>query len=562
MKAKPIFKILLYLLLGGLLMAGGGYGAYRGYVYVRQVHLLKQAQSYLSKSNFKKAMFCLQNALRHNPNDVQACRLMADIAEAIHSPNAIIWRSRVVRIDPNSYQDRLALARAALVVHDYVSATNALAGVNVNYRQTAAYQSLAGALAAAINQRAEAEQHFLEAAKVDPSDPSIRLNLAVVRLLGTNATAAAEARASLEELAGHATNSSLRSQALRELALDAMRHRQTQNALDWSDKLMRETNATFADNLLRLDVLQSTKAPQFKPTLTEYQQQAAKNRGTIFTMAHWQMANLPPIDTLNWLQKMPPESQTNSPVNLLEAECYTMIGDWHGLQSFLKPQDWGDVEFLRRAFQSRALRGEGLDGAATAEWELTLKQAGNEKVKLTTLLRLTASWGWSSEGENLLWSIVNQFPDDKGAAQALTQTLFANGRTRPLMMLYSLEAKRFPSDLDFKNNVAITALLLDAQEKQPGELAREVYTFAPTNVFYATTYAFSLYLGKKNGQALQVMQSLEPKDLDSPSVAGYYGLMLKAGGDNAKAKIYLARASGAKLLPEERILFEKAESEM
>ena len=38
-----------------------------------------------------------------------------------------------------------------------------------------------------------------------------------------------------------------------------------------------------------------------------------------------------------------------------------------------------------------------------------------------------------------------------------------------------------PSSLAIKNNLAFVALLLDAQEFKPHELAREVYKLAPTN---------------------------------------------------------------------------------
>jgi len=126
------------------------------------------------------------------------------------------------------------------------------------------------------------------------------------------------------------------------------------------------------------------------------------------------------------------------------------------------------------------------------------------------------------------------------------------------MMLYSQELKRSPSDLAMKNNLAMTALLLDAQELKPHELAREVYEKAPTNAAYVSTYAFSLHLQKKDAEALKVIERLKPQELQNPSIAGYYGLILKATGNGAKAKVYLESASKARLLPEEKKLFDRA----
>ena len=160
----------------------------------------------------------------------------------------------------------------------------------------------------------------------------------------------------------------------------------------------------------------------------------------------------------------------------------------------------------------------------------------------------------------IIWTIVNQYPGEQWAFRALAQALFAGGRTRPLMMLYSQQVKRSPSDLGARNNLAMTALLLDAQELKPHELAREVYGKAPTNAAFISTYAFSLHLQKKDAEALKVIEQLKPQELQDPSIAGYYGLILKATGNGAKAKTCLELVSKTPLLPEERKLFDRAKA--
>jgi hypothetical protein len=78
------------------------------------------------------------------------------------------------------------------------------------------------------------------------------------------------------------------------------------------------------------------------------------------------------------------------------------------------------------------------------------------------------------------------------------------------MNLCGLQLKKNPADLSNKNNLATTALLLNAQELKPHELAREVYEKSPNNAAFASTYAFSLYTQKKNQEALQVIEKLGP----------------------------------------------------
>ena len=537
-----------------------GYVGYRSYKVWKCNHLMSLAHQFLAKADGRNALLCVQQVLRSDPRNLDATRLMAQLTEASRSPSALLWWSRVVELNPHSLDDRLALAQTAVLMRDYATATNALGGVDQAGKSTVAYHNEAGAVAAAANQTALAEEQFLEAAMLDPQNQNVQLNLAVVRLQSTNLAAVTEARDSLRQLSSSATNSFLRCQALRELAFDALRHRQADQALSLSKQLLQQTNSTFQDRLLRLDVLQETQPAGFRPALTAFQHEAAGDPREIAELATWQMANTSPQDALTWLRTLPANTQTNQSVELLVAECYTTLLDWRGLQSSLAKQNWAELEFVRHAFMSRALRGQDMADSAKAEWELALKGANGQKGSLVMLLRLAAQWNWQSEGEDLLWTIVNRYPGEQWAIQSLSQALYAGGRTRSLMQLFSQESKRVPSDLSTKNNLAMTALLLEAQELKPYDLAREVYQASPTNASYVSTYAFSLYLQGKSADALKVMRTLKPGELQDPSIAGYYGLILKATGDRARARAYLDWTAKARLLPEEKKLFATAKA--
>jgi tetratricopeptide (TPR) repeat protein len=549
-------KTLLVVLILGIVALGGGYAGYRGYLSARQAHLIKQAQHYLAQPDVKKALLCLQRVLRSNPRNVEACRLMAELSEAGRSPGALVWRSRVVELNPRSLDDRLALAQSAMMFRDYALATNALAGVDATGRKTAAYHNISGEVASTVGQLAQAEADFLEAARLEPANPVPQLNLAVVRLHGTNASALAEARAALTQIS--LSSPVLRCQALRELVVDSMRFRQTNAAMQLSGELVQQTNSAFSDQLLRLDVLKGSQNAGFKPALAAIQREAGTNTAKIYELSMWQMTRIGPAETLAWLRSLPMSYQTNQPVALLTAQCQTTLGDWRGLQNSLKQQNWAELEFTRHALLSRALRGQDLTDAAKGEWNLALKAANGQKQSLIMLLRMAGAWKWQSEGGDLLWTIVNQYPGEKWAFVALNQALNANGSTRSMMMLYSQELKRSPSDLGIKNNLAMTALLLDAQELNPHTIAREVYQQAPTNAAFISTYAFSLHMQKKDAEALKVIEQLKPQELQDPSIAGYYGLILQATGNKAKARTCLDLALKGPMLPEERKLFERA----
>ena len=549
---------ILIIFLCSIAVLVGGYAAYRGYKVWKQSHMISLARGFIAKSDVKNALLSLQQALRSNPQNVEATRLMAELSEAGRSPGALLWRSRVVGLNPKSVDDRFALARTALVMRDYASATNALDGVSEDGKKTAPYHYLAGMVATTINQPTIAESHFIEAARLEPTNAAVQLNLAVLRLQQTNALVLANARNTLRDLCG---NPILRCQALRWLAHDAIRYGQTNEALGFSRELLLDTNSVFSDRILRLELLQMTQNPEFKSALLTFQHEATNHLGKLSDLAMWLITKTGPDgprQALGWLKSLPMDIQTNQPSAMLIAQCHTSLRDWRGLQTTVSKQNWGELEFIRHAFLASAMRGLELIDTAKTEWQIALKDTQGRKESLVMLLQFADQEKWLNEKEDILWTIVNRYPSEKWAFRALSRNLYDNGRTRPLLVLFGQQLKANPSDLALKNNLAMAALLLDARELKPHDLAREVYEKSPTNSTFASTYAFSLYVQKKNVEALKVIEQLKPQELEAPSTSGYYGMILKANGNGAKAMKYFDLASKASLLPEERKLFEKA----
>src|SRR5580658_2068578 len=97
----------------------GGYAGYRGYRVWKNKHLMNLGHEFLVKSDGRNAVLSVQEVLRSDPSNLDATRMMAQLAEASRSPGALMWRSRVVELDPHSLQDRLALAQTALTMREY-----------------------------------------------------------------------------------------------------------------------------------------------------------------------------------------------------------------------------------------------------------------------------------------------------------------------------------------------------------------------------------------------------------------------------------------------------------
>jgi hypothetical protein len=481
--------------------------------------------------------------------------MMADLVAGDSAADELQWRIRVSELAPGSASDRISLAMAAAKTGNLALATNSLAQVALADRKTASYQNAVGVLAIAQHQPLVAETAFEAAASLDPASEVPQLNLAVLRLHSTNEVSVAQARQELSILAQGA-NPAYHCQALRELIADAYVHGELNSAMALCRRLLAETNSQFSDRILQLDVLQKNGGPELTAALAEARTAAGVNPLRIESLAGWEMKSVAPAETLGWFERLPAATQTNQPVALLAAECRVARRDWPGVDATLRGQNWGALEFVRHAFRARACYGEQLLDDRKAEWDQAVQTAGSGMKNLTLLLQLCTQWNWPAEEIGLLTTIFKNHPEEKWAEPLLIRDLASSGRTRAMLDVFQRQYDQDPSDLQAKNNLAMTAMLLNAAEVHPFDLAVQNYQAQPANITFASTYAFALYQQKKWAEALSVFAAFDAKTLSQPDVAGYYAIVLQANGHAKLAKQYLAialRAPG--LLPEERNLF-------
>ena len=532
-----------------------GYVAFMSYSRSKEAGLMRMSRQFVAHGQFNEARLSLSEVLRLDKRNVEATRLMADMVAGDPRGNELQWRQRVVDLDPNSTEDRVALAMVALGVRNLSIATNALNQIPASGQNTAQYQNAIGVLDIALHEPLAAEAAFSAATRLDPASEAPRMNLAVIRLHSTNQVSVAEAVQQLNAFAV-GTNASYRCRAMRELIADDFVHSKMRSALALSRKLLAEPDSSFSDRILQLDLLQRASDPGLSPALVSAEAAAGKNVELINPLAQWEIGHLPADRSLDWLTRLPRSLQTNQPVAMLSAECRMALHDWSGLQQSLQAQNWQIVDFMRHALLAKAFYGEQLTDSMNDEWAKAVQGAGVGLRNLTVLLQLTMEWKWTAEQTDLLSSILKHHPEAKWAVPLMMKNLEAGGRTRELMNLFEQQVEQDPNDLQAKNNLAMTALLLNETELKPFDLSSQVYGMEPTNISYASTYAFSLYEQNRPADALKVFAPFDVKSLSDTGVAGYYGLVLRANGHEKMAREYLARAAtNPNLLPEERKLF-------
>ena len=552
-------KKLVYIVLGIGLMAGGGLLARSGYRHWRQQHLISQATQFLARSDTPNAVLCLQRAVQSNPFDPRACRMFASLAEQAGSQNAIWWRRRVVELEPAILQNRIDWAKSGLVLGDLAAAKEALQSVDENGKKTAEYQKVTGSLAWSLNQFSEAETHYVEALRLEPTNAASQLNLAITRLVVDNGAKAKAARATLEDLASDPT---VRQEALRQLTHDAMRNNLPGRAVFYAYQLQQDSKCRFGDRLLYLDTLVQDRNPAFRACLSSLQEMSATNSANAYEVLGWMAHHTETKEGLKWAESLTPVVRTNLPLPMVMAEAYASVHEWPALDQMLEAQDWKDMDYLRRLLSSRSLRAQGKVLAASVEWRGALK-AGSKRIEaLNDLVRRTAAWNWGPELDETLWAIVENFPIEKGAFLALYDRLTEAGNTAGLHNLLAKISAFVTLTPELKNNFAVVSMLVYPRGQHGHDLAREVFGDEPQNPFVVSTYAYSLYLQGKADEALKLLGGLKEAQLEEPAIAAYYGVILAGAGDRNKARHYLERALEAKLLPEEKNMVARAGDRM
>ena len=532
------------------------FGGFRGYQTWRKRHLSNQAQEFFSRGDLQSAVLVARHLLQLDPDNVAACRIMADTAERSGHREALTWREKIVGLEPGVPENKIALAATALRFSQLNLARNILDTVLPGARGTVKYHELAGAVAIAEKQSTTAETEFAAALQLDPNNSRLALNLAMVRLASSDSATAEKARAELIRLSEHPI---LRLESLRALTSDSLARKSLAEAEKWATALKSEKGATLSDLLLYLEAARETNAG--RAVLHEAQLAATLSPGPAAALITWMNRHEMAQSALDWGLALPKETLSAQPVPLAISEAYSFLQDWNGLRGWVEGKEWGDQEFLRLAVLSHALHHLGPADRASMEsqtvWTAALKATQARADRLATVAQLAEGWNYTDEAAEAWWMIANGNENAKDALTALQRLYKSKQNTRGLLRVAKRALELNPADLVAANNCASLGLLLTG-DVSARRLATRLHTENPDNAIFRTTYAFALFTEGKTSEALKEMETLKEAQLRNPSVATYYFVMLVEDGNMDRAHLYLSAANKATLLPEEQLLLTTA----
>ena len=555
---RTFIKLALGIPCGIILFVFIAWGGWHAYQRWEERHLVRRAAAYLSGGDVKSASLSARRALQLDSNSARAMRIMAQIAEQARDRAALDWRRRIAELAPHSIQDDLALAACALQFGDINAAEKTLASIDGRGKQTAAFHATVARLAKARQDPAKAKDEWGEAVRSAPKDESYQVQFALSCL---EQPAAAEREQGLVLLQMLRNSPTQRSAATRSLIIDGVAHRQRVEELrTLARDLQSYPEAIFTDKLLYLGILRQSHDPEYTVYLTKIENETTAKPDDLAALLTWMNANEMSIVAVDFARSVPGGTLSAWPVPLAMAEAYAKANDWSELERLTANSNWHQFDFLRRAYLTRALRAENKPVEAEREWAGAVKNASAKSESLLLLTRIVFEWGWKDESVDLLWQLAKYPEVQFEALHTLNLRYTKAGDTQGLYRVLSRLTDIDPGDLKVQNNLAQISLLLNANLERARKRAADLYRKEPSNAAYASTYAFSLYAKGDAAGALEVMSTLREDQLKEPPLAAYYGIFLAASGEKGKAREYLEFGRQTQLLPEERILLDRAEA--
>jgi cytochrome c-type biogenesis protein CcmH/NrfG len=552
---RSIIKIIVWTAGIILVLVVGSTFGYRQFRAWQQRRLIAEGNALVNEGDVKRASLDARRLLQINPDSAEACRIMARLAEKAGSRAALEWRRRVMDLGKATPDDLILLARAAVRFEDRATADVAMSRLPESAKETAAYHALLADIAFAQRDGIEMEKQLSEASRLEPANKDYTMRLAALRLGANDFALRDRGKETLLELQ---KDPGLRRDATRYLAEGALRQGDNSEALTLARQLDNLPGKTYTDRLVLLSALQAARDSGFQAFLEELQTSSAADAEQSAALMTWMNIHKMAREAIAWSGKLPPATLGHHLVQIALSDAYVTERDWAGLQRLVKSGNWGNIDFLRNALSARALRELGNEPDSAVQWTEAVKKVTANTRHILLLTETVEKWGWRAEAIDLLWLAAKDPAKGDEALRTLYRYFSKNGDTENLYRVLLHRVELQPNDRNVQNNFAQLSLLLNLNIDRAQKIARDLYEKEPANPAYVSTCAFALFTQGDIKKARKTIESLSDAQLHQPEIAAYYGIILAAAGEQARAVEFLDLGEKATLLPQEKALVEKA----
>ncbi|MBV9010174.1 MAG: hypothetical protein JO354_13575 [Verrucomicrobia bacterium] len=524
----------------------------------RESRLLRHADDELRGNQLDSAIGAAQQALLVNPASLPAFRILAEATEKQNRAETVSWRAQIARLQPRDMDAQLNLASAALRFGQLDVARKALENVPAQNRGSAAYNVVAGWLARAQGDEAGVESHFAAALAKEPQNETYKYNLAVVRIKSPEPAKSDPARETLRRLAN---NNAFRAGALRALLNDAVQHRDLEAANHYAQDLQMSPEVTFSDYLLCLDFYKKLDQKKFAALLDKVKPVAARNPGDLALLLGWMNNNALSADVLHWTDKLP-SALASAPAPAAEiADALAAQKTWSRLRRWTRGGSWGELEFLRLAYEAlaaRQTRQASADAEFSSLWHDAERASEENPEREIRLARLASKWNLPAEAEQLWLRVAHNPLTRREALDALFEIYRANNDLPNLYLTAMRLHETSPNEPLVAAEYARLSLLLERNIPEGQRVAKEAFDQAPNEPACAIAEALALYSQGRSAEGIEVLKKLPPQQLHEPHHAVYAALLLLDENQPDAAREYIDAANAGPLFAEERKMLEEA----
>jgi len=529
----------------------------------RNDRLLRLAEEYIAKEDYRSSYLLLDQFVHTNPANFTARRMLAHTYEVIQPDQAIIEWENLTMAEAGNPANFVGYATAALRVGQPDRLPPVLAALEKLEPESVEYHRLAAASALARGEVAKLREHVEQLTRLEPQNPHTRFSLAALQLNSARPAELEQARASMREMA---QGDGLRIRATLALINDAPRR--------WPEEIPARLYARLADEL-GLRGIGTAEAPRYVsiqdfalpppglPALIGHMEaQPTLTAGDAVMLAQWMLRTGQASDALYWLDTLAEPLRTSGEVRQWMATCAAALGSWPRLEQLVAGGAWGPVptESVKQAFIAHALRAAKNESKAASQWSSAIRLAEQSLAGLRALQRLAQIWRWPDKQVQVLWVLVRQFPADELAWRALAQHAQAGENSAELWRIHQAWAQAVPSNAGVRAEQVLVGLLIRPDETGLGSRAAELFTQYPGIPACRVAQALSLWRARRAAEALELLEA-EGHRLNfgrNPRFALVNGLVLAALGRTAESEKMFALVQNAKPLPEERALMAQA----
>ncbi|GAB5559921.1 MAG: hypothetical protein SynsKO_15680 [Synoicihabitans sp.] len=441
----------------------------------KQGTALEQVERFTEENDYRNALLALRRATEAAPSDPRVWRKASEFLARIGSPEVVVAQRNLVRLAPGDVGLKVALVTEALRFNDFDTAAQGLEELEEGARADAAFHRLAAAVALALGREGEVVNNLRALLAKVPDDYRARFNLAAIEAWSRNSDVAAAAMVELTRLC-----------AIPEVRVRAALERLKVAAMSRDsarvDAEVASLVRTFDPTQQGLPLLRSdANEPPGWDRLIEVLKDAAKsNADDVSRLARWMSGIGLSLEALNWLESLPVEIKESPDLSATLLDIAAQTNDLSLIREILTSGRLGPIpsRTIDLALAARIQAMEFGSNRAHPTWEDAVTTSSTSLAGLRVLARLGGIWRDRMEVNTALERIVELYPREFWACEALRVNYASQGDMEKLWRLYRLWAPRVPDNTQVQTTWVMLAAILNRVDSVHVERINEMWSSA------------------------------------------------------------------------------------